>query len=199
MLTSTNTINSRVVVVGDSSVGKTSILNQLTEHTFNPYEQSTVGSNYQIFVEEVNDTKVEMQIWDTAGQEKFRSLGPIYFRNAVAAIAVYDQTSKVSYEHLERWIHDVTEIAGPSTIIVIAANKTDMNDMFEVPFAEAEQWAKSKGYIIGQTSAKHGVGIRQLFSRLAEEIVLTQVDMPSYEEAKKDQKRLVAPKESKCC
>lgn len=199
MQTSPNGKNFRVVVVGDSSVGKTSILNQLTEHTFNPYEQSTVGSNYQIFAEEVNNTRVEMQIWDTAGQERFRSLGPIYFRNAAAAVAVYDQTARASFAHLDRWIHDVTEIAGPSTIIVIAANKTDMDDLFEVPFAEAEAWAKSKGYIIMQTSAKHGIGIRQLFSRLAEEIVHNKVEIEEMQEAGKYHKSLAAPSDSKCC
>ncbi|KAH0786430.1 small GTP-binding protein [Histomonas meleagridis] len=184
--------HARVVMVGDSSVGKTSILNQLVDHTFNRFEQSTIGSNYQIFVEDVEDTKVEMQIWDTSGQEKFRSLGPIYFRNAIAAVVVYDQTSINSYEHIERWIRDVTEVAGPSTIIAVAANKSDLTNNAQVPFKEAENWAKSRGYIIMQTSALSGFGVYPLFSKLAETIVklqLKQIEINGTDIERKDENR----------
>ncbi|KAH0787503.1 small GTP-binding protein [Histomonas meleagridis] len=161
----------RVVMVGDSAVGKTSILNQLVDHTFNQFEQSTIGSNYQIFVEDIGDIKVEMQIWDTSGQEKFRSLGPIYYRNAIASVAVYDQTIPTSYQHLESWVREVIEVAGPSTIIAIAANKCDLTGKEQISFEEAKSWAKSRGFIIEQTSALNGTGIYKLFSRLAASIV----------------------------
>lgn len=178
MIAETTTLHARVVVIGDAQVGKTSILNQLVEHTFNPYEQTTVGTNYQLYVADVDGVKIEIQIWDTAGQEKFRSLSPIYYRNAVAAVAVYDQTDRSSFEHLDKWIHSFTEVAGMNTIIAIAGNKCDLADLLQVSYTEAEGWAKSHNYLIEQTSAMTGLGIRNLFQRLAEEILKNESAVP---------------------
>jgi small GTP-binding protein len=159
--------HARVVVIGDSSVGKTSILNRLVEDTFNEFQLPTIGSNFQLFGEEVDGARVELQIWDTAGQEKFRSLGPIYFRNAVAALAVYDQGSQASFQHLEKWIKDFTDVAGEGATIAIAGNKVDLVDSCEVVYKDAEMWANEQKYLIGQTSALTGYGVRSLFSALA--------------------------------
>ena len=173
MLAVPDSVSFRVCVIGDSSVGKTAILNRLIDQKFNLHDPPTINANYQIYVAELGDARVEMQIWDTAGQEKFRSLGPIYFRNAVGAIAVYDQTQRTSFEHLSRWIRDFTEVAGPGTSIAIAANKNDLTD-FEVQFTEAQDWAREQNFIIAQTSAKTGEGIEALFSLFARELVKNQ-------------------------
>ena len=174
MIAVPSTISFRVCVIGDSSVGKTAILNQLIDHTFRPHEPPTINANYQIYIEEMDDMQVELQIWDTAGQEKFRSLGPIYFRNAAGAIAVYDQTQRSSFEHLDRWIREFTAVAGPGTTVVIAGNKSDLSELIEVSFTEAEEWANERNLVIKQTSAKTGEGIQPLFSLLAQELVKNQ-------------------------
>ncbi|EAY12547.1 small GTP-binding protein, putative [Trichomonas vaginalis G3] len=186
-------LHCRVVVIGDSAVGKTSILNHLIENKFNQYEQSTVGANYQLYCEEVNDQKIEMQIWDTAGQEKFRSLAPIYFRNSAAAVAVYDQTCRQSFEHLETWIRTFTEIAGTDTVITIAANKCDLIDSIDIPFDEASEWAKTRGFNITSTSACSGEGVKQLFSALAHK--LTTLGTTN----KRAKKRVVEKEETSKC
>lgn len=186
-------LHCRVVVVGDSAVGKTSLLNQLIDSNFNPFEQSTVGANYQLYVEEIDGQKVEMQIWDTAGQEKFRSLAPIYFRNSTAAVAVYDQTSRPSFEHLDTWIKTFTEIAGTDTVVTIAGNKCDLFESIEVPFDEAKEWATSRGFNIGSTSARSGSGVKQLFSDLAKELV----KMSSSN--KRQKKRVIEKQEPQQC
>jgi len=166
-------LHCRVVVIGDSAVGKTSILNQLIDNAFNPFEQSTVGANYQLFIEEIDGQKVEMQIWDTAGQEKFRSLAPIYFRNSAGAVAVYDQTSRSSFEHLDNWIKTFRDIAGTDTAIAIAGNKCDLESAIEVPITEANEWASQRGFEIISTSARSGTGVRTLFSKLAHQLLQT--------------------------
>jgi small GTP-binding protein len=168
------TVHARVVVVGDSTVGKTSILNSLVTHTFNQHESATVVSNFKIYAEDVGGVGVELQIWDTAGQEKFRALGPIYFRNAVAALAVYDRTSRASFEHLGQWIDAFVEIAGGQTVIAIAGNKLDLVDGVEVGIAEAEEWARPRGYVIAETSALTGVGVQDLFRELVAAILKIQ-------------------------
>ena len=186
-------IHCRVVVVGDSAVGKTSILNQLIESKFNPYEQSTVGANYQLYVEEIDGQKVEMQIWDTAGQEKFKSLAPIYFRNSSAAVAVYDQTSRPSFDHLQSWIKTFRDIAGTDTVVTIAANKCDLYESIEIPFDEAKEYAANEGIPIVSTSARSGAGVKELFSELAHELLNSNIS------SKKQKKRVIeTEKPDKC-
>jgi small GTP-binding protein len=168
------TVHARVVVIGDSTVGKTSILNSLVSHTFNQHESPTVVSNFKIYAEDVGGVGVELQIWDTAGQGKFRSLGPIYFRNAIAALVVYDRTNRASFEHLGQWIDDFVEIAGGQTVIAIAGNKLDLVDGVEVGIAEAEEWARPRGCIIAETSALTGVGVQDLFREFVAAILKIQ-------------------------
>ena len=164
----------RAVTIGDTSVGKTSITNRLIDNTFNQYEPSTIGANYQPFISVVNEKKVEIQIWDTAGQEKFKSLAPIYFRNASAAIAVFSLTSRKSFEGLQKWIDSFIETAGGSAIVYIAANKCDCVDDIEVPIEEAKKYATEKSYKFYVTSAKTGEGIHELFDELAQDLQHTK-------------------------
>ena len=171
MIADSDSYHCRVVLIGDASVGKTSILSQLIDHKFDPNEQSTVGANYQIFIEDFEGQKVEMQIWDTAGQEKFRALGPIYFRNAMGALVVYDQTNKISYENMPNWINSFKDIAGHNSIIFIVANKADLVDEIRVPFSKAQKFAEDNDYQAFETSAKTGKGIPEMFHKLAKTIL----------------------------
>lgn len=157
----------RVVLVGDSSVGKTSILNRLILDKFNNSEQSTVGANYHIYSQEVDGKTIEIQLWDTAGQEKYRSLGPIYFRNSAGALVVFDLTAKETFDNLNSWIDSFTDVAGSDTVICIAANKCDLTENCEVPLTVVGQWCKTKGYHFQPTSALTGEGIPELFHELA--------------------------------
>ena len=170
MLSEESSTHLRYVLIGDSSVGKTSLLNQLTQHKFNEGEQSTVGANYQLYSKTIGETTVDMQIWDTAGQEKFRSLGPIYFRKAAGAVAVYDQTAKESFDHIGEWINNFTDVAGSETVVCIAANKCDLAEKCETPFSVAQQWAKAHNYSIIPTSALSGEGVNELFEEMAKQL-----------------------------
>lgn len=157
----------RVVTIGDSSVGKTSIINQLVNQKFNDSEQSTIGAMFVIHVEEIENTRIEMQIWDTAGQEKFRSLGPIYYRNADAAVVVFDTTQQISFKHLDSWIDAFTEVAGTEAVIIIAGNKSDIIDENEVTNEMAQKYANENGYAYFPTSALTGSGIQEMFHNIA--------------------------------
>jgi small GTP-binding protein len=167
---SNSSIHVRVVVIGDSTVGKTSILSYLISRTFSRHQAPTVVSNFHYFTDDVKGIGVELQIWDTAGQEKFRSLGPIYFRNAGAAIAVYDRTSRESFNHLTEWIDAFTETAGYQAVIAIAGNKLDLPDP-QVDLTEAQEWAQMHNYILFETSALTGAGIHDLFRALVDGIL----------------------------
>ena len=163
-------LHARVVMIGDSGVGKTSILSRLVDHRFNKHEQSTVGVNFQLYVREMADVRLEMQIWDTAGQEKFRALGPIYYRNSVAAVAVFSLDNTESLDRIGWWLEQFTNAAGTNVVIAIAANKADIEDPPDGMLEKAEKYANEKGYLFMKTSAKTGQGVNKLFSELADKI-----------------------------
>jgi small GTP-binding protein len=164
-------VHARVVAIGDSAVGKTSLVSRLMEERFDPGEAPTIGANWQLYVHEFNCERVELQIWDTAGQEKFRSLGPLYYRSASGAIAVFDVTRRSSFESLDSWISAFTEVAGLQVTVVIAANKSDMDHERQVSQKESQDWARQRGCMLYETSAKTGENVAQLFRALAEEVL----------------------------
>jgi small GTP-binding protein len=179
MISGSSSYRARVVMLGESAVGKTSILTRLTDHRFDFNQASTIGANYQIYAAEIDGLQVEMQIWDTAGQERFRSLGPIYYRNAVGAIAVFDVTSRPSFEHLSSWIDGFTTIAGNNVTIAIVGNKIDLEDSRKVNWTETKEFAEARGYLAYETSAFSGKGIPELFANLTKNIVdVRQVSVP---------------------
>jgi small GTP-binding protein len=158
----------RVVTVGDASVGKTSMVSQLIEHTFRLDESATIGANFREFSRRVQGTRIELQIWDTAGQEKFRSLTPIYFRNAQAAVAVFAMDNEQSFDSLKAQISNFLAIA-PDAIVYIAGNKTDIRRE-AVKRDEAVAFAQAQGYRIYFTSAKTGDAIERMFTDLCGEL-----------------------------
>ena len=179
----------RVVTIGDSAVGKTSIINKLVNGTFDSHEQSTIGAMFVLHVEEVEKTRVEMQIWDTAGQEKFRSLGPIYYRNAAAGIVVFDLTSQASFENLNQWVEAFTSITGSNVVIAIVGNKSDLTESRQVSSEIAQQWADSHEFLYFETSALTGAGLNELFHRVGVELAKKNVQ--------EQQAVLISPEPSK--
>jgi small GTP-binding protein len=172
MFVESTSLHCRVVMIGDSAVGKTSILNQLIDHTFQNGTAPTVAANYQVYLDEIDGVTIEVQLWDTAGQEKFRSLGPIYYRNSAGAVLVYDVSNRRSFEDLSDWIVAFTEVAGTTASITIVANKTDIPEAEQrVRAQEGRQWATSKGYDFFATSAKTGEGIKELFKQIARNLI----------------------------
>jgi small GTP-binding protein len=190
------TVHGRVVLIGDSSVGKTSIVNRLIDERFNANEQTTVGANWQLYSTVIDGMRVEFQIWDTAGQEKFRSLGPLYYRNALGAVAVFDVTSRPSFENIGGWITAFTAVAGAETVVVIAANKCDAEGPARrVGAKEAIDWATECGAQVFETSAMTGQNVKQLFEALAEEVVHLQPKR----QKKKTEELAAAKNTSGCC
>lgn len=163
----TSSFSHRVVMVGNSHVGKTSIVQRLVFKEFQSNVVQTVGAAFFTHTIDFDGLDVNLQIWDTAGQERYKSIGPIYYRNSAAAVVVYDQTNKSSYEALEGWIQSVKTVALPNCKIYIAANKNDMGDEMVVPEHIAMQYCREKGYQYFSCSALTGENIDMLFNRIA--------------------------------
>ena len=132
----------KVILVGDSNVGKTSILQRYAKDTFRGDIEPTIGPQFMSRLVEVEETgtTLKLQIWDTAGQEKYRSVTPIYYRDAAAAICVFDVTSEVSLEAAERWVQDLREYAPAHIILALAGNKSDLYDQEEVTIETGRQF-----------------------------------------------------------
>ena len=143
----------------------------------------TIGAHFVTRVVELAQGKgqIKLQIWDTAGQEKYKNVTPLYYRNAVAAVCVFDITSQRTLENAESWINDLQNFAPPHIMIVLAGNKCDLYQEEEVSLEQGQEFAKLHNIeFFQQTSAKENQGINELFSRIAEKIHLNKETILAY-------------------
>lgn len=159
--------------MGDSGVGKTAVSTKFSEGYFLQETSVTLGGSY--WKKECtlkNGANLTMHIWDTAGSESSRAMLPLYYRDSKAGFVTYDVGNSKSFEHLDYWTNELSQKLKPNTYqIAIIGNKWDISDdERQVPFTLGYQYAKKKGYLFAETSAKTGAGISEIFSEMAEEI-----------------------------
>jgi small GTP-binding protein len=159
----------KVVLVGESGVGKTSIITQFIDQTFQEDQQSTTGGTFSTKSVICDGGKIlKFEIWDTAGQERYRSLTTMFYKDANAAVMVYDVTRAESFEELKNyWAGQIKESSPENIILVIAANKSDLIEHEKVDEGEARNFAKELNAIFISTSAKSSEGINSLFEEIA--------------------------------
>ena len=188
----------RIATVGESSVGKTSIVRCLIGEKFDSTETSTVGIDFAQITKFVDEKKVVIEIWDTAGQERFRSLVPVYCRTANAALVVFDITSQDSYNRVEEWINILKELGDEKRIIFVIGNKMDLvEDYVAVDLEKVKEEMKTLGYPCFFVSAKTGEGIDNMIDCLV--ATLIETFPKSHEQEPKILKSLPQEKEDKCC
>jgi len=128
----------KLVLLGDASVGKTSLLQRFLQNKFSDGIETTVGAAFSTKTIESRNRQVKFEIWDTAGQERFRSLAPMYYRGASGAVVVYDQTNQITFERAQEWVKQVTQTStNPNIVIALAANKMDLTEKRQVPLEKA--------------------------------------------------------------
>ena len=159
----------KVVLVGETGVGKTSIISQFVEQTFQLDMQTTTGGSFSSKTLACDGGKLlKFEIWDTAGQEKYRSLTTMFYKDANAAVMVYDVTRKESFEELKNyWSGQIRDSSPENIILAIAGNKSDLIEHEVVDEGEARDFAKELGAIFVSTSAKNSEGINNLFEEIA--------------------------------
>ena len=135
----------KFIIIGDSGVGKSNILLRYTRDKFNEEFQSTIGVEFGEKNIKHNNKIYQLQLWDTAGQEQFRSITRAYFKNAVCALVVYDITNKSSFENIKQWIDDCINYMPKRGFIVLVGNKCDLEENREVPTEEGQQLADLYG------------------------------------------------------
>ena len=163
----------KIVLIGESGVGKTSIISRYINNTFDL--QVLTSSSAQFISKTItlsDDTALKLDIWDTAGQEKFRSLAKIFYKDAKVIILVYDITNKMSFDNIKNyWFNEIEENSISDVILAIVGNKDDLYEMEQVSIEEGKKFAKEKNAIFKRTSALSNRNIESLFLDIAKKII----------------------------
>ena len=162
----------KLILVGTSSVGKTSIVNKIVSGEFNPISTPTLSSQYSHYSFDYDGTKFSFQIWDTAGDEKFRSIVPMFYRDSKAAFIVFALDSLESFKEVDYYYSTLTNFEKIEDIAVfIVGNKLDLVNNRMVSYEQGEEYAKTKNATYFEVSAKNGNGIVELFNSAAKEVL----------------------------
>jgi small GTP-binding protein len=160
----------KLLLIGDSGVGKTCVLFRFAEDAFNSTFISTIGIDFKIRTIEMDGKKIKLQIWDTAGQERFRTITTAYYRGAMGIMLVYDITNEKSFDNIKNWIRNIEEHATSDVEKMVLGNKCDMNDRRQVSKERGEQLAIEYGIKFMETSAKASINVEEAFLTLARDI-----------------------------
>lgn len=169
----------KVMLVGDSAVGKTCLLIRYKDGAFlSGVFITTVGIDFRNKIVNVDDTKVKLQIWDTAGQERFRSVTHAYYRDAHALLLLYDVTNKTSFDNTRAWLGEINEYAQDDVVIMLIGNKADVSADRQVKYEDGERLSKEYGVTFMETSAKTGMNVDLAFMAVARELLYNQIKQP---------------------
>ena len=198
----------KVVLAGDSGVGKTNILSQFVRNQFNPVSLTTIGVEFATKTVNVNDKTVKAQIWDTAGQERYRAITSTYYKGAKGAILVYDITVPNSFTNLERWIKEIrNNTENPKIPILLVGNKIDLKDERRILEEEGKNLAAKEEMIFMETSALMATNVNEAFYKLIEWILVEDEKNGLFNELNNDKNKKinlkkgesVEPNGKSCC
>nr|XP_047911585.1 ras-related protein Rab-5B [Anser cygnoides] len=158
----------KLVLLGESAVGKSSLVLRFVKGQFHEYQESTIGAAFLTQSVCLDDTTVKFEIWDTAGQERYHSLAPMYYRGAQAAIVVYDITNQETFARAKTWVKELQRQASPSIVIALAGNKADLASKRMVEYEEAQAYADDNSLLFMETSAKTAMNVNDLFLAIGE-------------------------------
>ncbi|XP_056141874.1 ras-related protein Rab-25-like [Lampris incognitus] len=160
----------KVVLIGESGVGKSNLLSRFTKGEFDHKSHTTIGVEFSTRTVQLQGFAIKAQIWDTAGLERYRAITSAYYRGAVGALLVYDITKHVTYESVERWLKELYDHADPHIVVMLVGNKTDLASERSVPTEEAIDFAEKKGLLFLETSALDSTNVEEAFNSVLTEI-----------------------------
>lgn len=160
----------KVVLIGESGVGKSNLLSRFTKNEFNHDSRTTIGVEFSTRTVQLNGLSIKAQIWDTAGLERYRAITSAYYRGAVGALLVYDITKHLTYESVERWLKELYDHADPHIVVMVVGNKSDLESERSVPTEEAKDFAEKKGLLYLETSALESTNVEAAFNNVLSEI-----------------------------
>ena len=190
----------KVLLLGDTTVGKTCFLMKYTDKTFQDVHISTIGLDYRLKSMVLKSGKnIKLQIWDTAGQDRFRAITKNYYKGANGIILIYDVTNPKTYDNVKNWVTQIREEASPNVVVYLCGNKIDMKEDRKVNEEEGKKMAEEFGFPFNETSAREGIKINETFEDLVERIdsVYSKLDI-NVNKTKKNKLYKGKPKSS-CC
>lgn len=164
-------VQHKIVLLGDAGVGKSSLLSRFIDNEFSVEKPPTLGAAFSSKDINLDTHTVKLNIWDTAGQERYRGLAKMYYRDASAAVLVFDLTQPKSFQSFPIWLQELHDNGPKNLALTVAANKSDLEEIQEGLDEEASNWARDIGAAYFRTSAKTSLGVEQLFRSLAKRLV----------------------------
>jgi len=160
----------KVVLIGDSPVGKSNLVSQFSRNKFDPESRSTIGIEFATRSIDIDEKIVKAQIWDTAGQEYYRAVTTAYYRGATGALLVYDITKYSTYINITRWLKQIREYTEPNIVIMLVGNKSDLSHLRAVSTEEAESFSSENGLTFIETSALDASNVESAFQAILTDI-----------------------------
>ncbi|XP_024363882.1 ras-related protein RABA5c [Physcomitrium patens] len=160
----------KVVLIGDSAVGKSNLLSRYARNEFNLNSKATIGVEFQTQSMEIDGKEIKAQIWDTAGQERFRAVTSAYYRGAVGALIVYDISRKGTFDNVGRWLDELRVHSDASVVVMLVGNKCDLDNIREVSQEEATLLAQNEKMSFIETSAMDATNVTNAFQSVVKEI-----------------------------
>ena len=203
----------KIILIGDSSVGKTNIFTKYLNDEFDPDSKATVGVEFGTKNLKINNKLIKVQIWDTAGQERYRSITSAYYKGAKGSLLVYDITNKLTFDNLDKWISELKNNGDSDISMILVVNKTDLESNRVVSLEEGKNKAKFNKMAFIETSALNGNNIEKAFNELITDIFRNNYSLVENKnniklddkslnieniEEKEDEKEEPLPKK-KCC
>ncbi len=163
----------KLVLIGDSGVGKTNLLSRFCNNSFDACNRNTIGVDFYSVDQVIDNHKVKVQIWDTAGQEKYRAVSNAYYKNAHGAVIVYDITKRETFENTDSWLRELQAQGDPNIKILLIGNKNDLKEERQVKEKEGQTVAEKRGFYFFETSAKNDEDhvVNQAFVKIIEDIM----------------------------
>ncbi|CAI2378895.1 unnamed protein product [Moneuplotes crassus] len=153
----------KYIIIGDTGVGKSCLLLQFTDKRFRTQHDLTIGVEFGARAIDINNETIKLQIWDTAGQESFKSITRSYYRGAAGALLVYDITRRETFNHISTWLDEVRQNGNSDMVIIMIGNKSDLESKRQVSFEEGKSFAKENNLIFMETSAKTSSNVEDAF------------------------------------
>ncbi|KAI9297306.1 ras-domain-containing protein [Neoconidiobolus thromboides FSU 785] len=169
----------KLLLIGDSGVGKSCVLLRFSDDSFTPSFITTIGIDFKIRTIELDGKRIKLQIWDTAGQERFKTITTAYYRGAMGILLVYDVTDERSFNNIRNWIRNIEQHASEGVDRILIGNKCDMTEKKVITTEQGQALADEFGIRFVETSAKSNIGVEEAFFTLARDIKKRIIDNAS--------------------